>query len=214
MTGRRAGRRALRSAAEWRLLSMLLERPRPGWHEELLAVGREVGDRRLNAAATLAQQAREGEYLAVLGPGGALSPREVAYCGKQDPGWVLADLAGFYQAFAFRPAAEDPLDHVAVEVGFVGYLFLKEGFARAAGDADAAAITGRARRAFVSRHLAAIAAPLAQRLQTAGSSYLAAAAQLLAARTPAPPPQASLAELPDEAHACGTCAALDTSAAE
>jgi len=172
-------------AAEWRLIGLLLERPRSGWHEEVAALVREVHDVALPEAAAAARDAAEGKYLRLLGPGGVVSPREVTYQPFADPGHVLAELATVYDAFAFRPRVEEPIDHVAVEVAFVGYLLLKEAFVDACGDEAAAAVTAAARSTFVEAHLAALAVPFAQRLQAVGPSYLLPIAQLLAARVPA-----------------------------
>jgi hypothetical protein len=197
-----AGGAAVAAAAEWRLLGLLLERPRPGWDDEVACLGREVADVATRDAAEAAGGAGEGEYLALLGPGGAVSPREVSYCGLADPGRVLADLAAAYEAFAFRPRAEDPIDHIAVEAAFVGYLFLKEGFARATGDIEAAETTAAARTAFVAEHLSMMAAPIAQRLAASGASVPARAAALIAARVPHRDAPARPPDLPD---GCGTC---------
>jgi hypothetical protein len=172
---------AIAEAARWHLLGVLFERPRAR-RTDLRALAGEVPDPALRAAAELVGAGTEGTYLAALGPGGTCSPREVAYCGLRDPGWVLADVARYYQAFGYLPRAEDPLDHVAVEVGFVAYLQLKAALARERGDEEAAAVTTAAREAFVREHLATMAAPLARRLGAAGASHLAAAADLLAAR--------------------------------
>jgi nitrate reductase delta subunit len=194
---------ALAAAARWRLLGLLLERPRPGWRDEVARLAAEVREPSLLAVAAAAHHATEGTYLRVLGPGGALSPREVAYRGFEDPGWVLADLARFYDAFAYRPRAEDPLDHVAVEAGFVAYLFLKEALALAGGDVEAARTTAAARTDFLEAHVAAIATPLADRVAGTGESFLTAAAAALAAAAPRPriPPAAPR----PETGGCGTC---------
>jgi hypothetical protein len=139
---------AIAEAARWHLLGVLFERPRAR-RTDLRALAGEVPDPALRAAAELVGAGTEGTYLAALGPGGTCSPREVAYCGLRDPGWVLADVARYYQAFGYLPRAEDPLDHVAVEVGFVAYLQLKAALARERGDEEAAAVTTAAREAFV-----------------------------------------------------------------
>jgi hypothetical protein len=196
-------------AARWRLLGLLLERPRPGWHEEVAALGAEVRDGELSTLAGAARDASEGAYLALVGPGAAISPREVAYRGLEDPGWVLADIAHFYETFAYRPCAEDPLDHVAVEAGFVGYLFLKEELARAADEVEAAETVAAARQRFLETHLATVAAPLARALAVAEGSCLARAAATLAARVPPCPvacPVTAVEEVAEEG--CGTCAGL------
>jgi TorA maturation chaperone TorD len=192
-------------AAEWRLIGLLLERPRCGWHDEVAALAREAGNDALRAAAMAARAATEGDYLRLLGHGGAVSPREVTYQPFADPGQMLAALATVYEAFAFRPRVEEPIDHIAVELAFVSYLLLKEGFARARGDREAAATTAAARRAFMEGHLAVFARTFAQRLEAVGPSYLLGCSQLLAARLPA----CSSLQLPAsplaDSEGCGAC---------
>lgn len=100
MGGKNAEASLITTAAEWRLISLLLQRPRPGWLEEVGALAREVRDERLCAAAAAACDATEGAYLRLIGPGGAVSPREVASQPFQDPGHLLAQLATTYGAFA------------------------------------------------------------------------------------------------------------------
>ena len=197
------------AAAEWRLIGLLLERPRPGWREEIEALAGESGDDALRRAAASAGAANEGTYLHLVGPGGLVSPREVSYRPMEDPGWVLADLRRFYDAFAFHPRAEDPIDHIAVETSFVGYLFLKEAFARAGGDDVAAETTAAARRDFLEAHLGSIAHPFAERLEAlARSCPLSECARLLAARAPVRQAVALASATADAASPCGSCAAI------
>lgn len=172
-------------AARWRLLGLLLERPREGWREEVALLAAEVRDAAITEAAEALCAEDEGAYLAVLGPGAAVSPREVAWRGFADPGWLLADVRQFYDAFAYRPRAEDPIDHVAVETGFVAYLLLKEEAARAAGDEAGARAVADGRQAFVAAHLAPMVVPLARALAAHDGSGVATVAALLAARVPA-----------------------------
>jgi hypothetical protein len=49
--------RRIAEAATWRLLGLLLERPRAGWHAEVAALAREIADPALNGAAQSAQAA-------------------------------------------------------------------------------------------------------------------------------------------------------------
>jgi hypothetical protein len=100
-----------------------------------------------------------------MGPGGPVSVREAGYQGRLDPGQILADVGGFHRAFAFEPRREDPADHVAVEAGFAGFLFLKEALAP---DAEAAGVTREARALFFAEHLGPLAAGLCARLQKVG----------------------------------------------
>jgi hypothetical protein len=205
MTARRS---RLGQAAEWRLLSLLCERPRAGWHEEVTALAAEVHDRRLRRAARTAMRATEGEYLRWFGPGGTVSPRAVTYRPFEDPGQILADLAVWFDAFAFRPRHEDPLDHVAVEAGFVGFLLLKEAYAAACHQRDAAKRLRAARARFVAVHLAPLLAGLHQRLAAFGTSYPALCIEALAMR--AGPPARAAVSLPHPAFpsaGCAPCAA-------
>jgi nitrate reductase assembly molybdenum cofactor insertion protein NarJ len=170
---------ALAQAASLRLLGLLLERPRGGWLEEVESLAREVQDPELKSVAREARQAREGTYLRLFGPGGEISPREVAYRSSEDPGQILADLEGFYQAFAFSPRREDPPDHISVEVGFLGYLRLKEAYAMARGAKQEASLAGEAARRFIEDHLGPFAQALAKRLESSQVAYLARCASVL-----------------------------------
>jgi nitrate reductase assembly molybdenum cofactor insertion protein NarJ len=179
----------LAGAAEWRLLALLLSRPRPGWREEVDALAREAGgDEALGRAAAAAGEASEGAYHALLGAGGVASPRAAAHAGFLDPGRILADLAARYAAFGFSPRAEEPDDHLAVECDFVAYLFLKEAYARARGEGEAAEVTREARARFVADHVAVAGHGFAGRLPDGAPAWLLAAARCLGARLPPPPP--------------------------
>ena len=168
-------------AARWRLLALLLERPRPGWQEELARLAAEVEDLPLRAAVAAAREASEGQYLALLGPGAPVSPREVSALGLGDPGWMLAEVRRYYDAFGYAPRAEDPPDHVAVEAGFVGYLELKESLAWASDDAAAARTVAAARAAFVAGHLTPLVAKLQIGLAIAPDSHVALAVDVVGA---------------------------------
>jgi nitrate reductase assembly molybdenum cofactor insertion protein NarJ len=177
------------AAAEWRLLALLLSRPRDGWREEVAAIAREAADEALRSAAAGARDATEGAYHALLGAGGVASPRAAAHAGFLDPGRILADLAARYAAFGFANRAEEPDDHLAVQCDFVAYLFLKEAFARARGDEGAAEVTREAREAFLAEHVAVSGHRFAAKLPPGAPAHLAGAARALAARLPpAPPP--------------------------
>jgi nitrate reductase assembly molybdenum cofactor insertion protein NarJ len=172
----------LREAAEWRLIGLLFEYPKQGWREEVAGLAAQVTDPTLAEAATEAGLRGAGAYLAALGPGGAVSPREGGYAPSQDPGRILADVTAFYEAFQYRPALQEPADHVAVEAGFVGYLKLKEAFARARDAAEEAEVAAQAATAFQMQHLAIMAEPLARRLAGTGPRCVALAAEALRER--------------------------------
>lgn len=156
-------RELLASAASWRLASLLLERPRPEWKVEIARLAAEVSDPLLARCATDAEGATEGDYHRLFGPAGAVSPREVSYCGFEDPGRLIAELSAFYHAFSFSPRREESIDHVSVEAGFVGYLFLKEAYARMQNDAAAASIVREGRERFAKEHVARCARNMSER---------------------------------------------------
>lgn len=196
----------LRKAAEWRMIGLLLEHPGRNWREEVGALASQVTDPALACAVRAAlDEADEGKYLAALGPGGAASPREVAYAGLLEPGKVLADVAAFYSAFEYRPKLADPPDHVAVEVGFIAYLRLKEAYARSRGMASEAGIAAAAAEAFLADHLSAIAEPFAERLEAAGNTALALAGRALLARVGPPRMALPSSPSPDCEDCSGDC---------
>ncbi len=164
-------RELLTSAASWRLASLLLERPRPEWKIEIARLAAEVSDPPLARCAAGAGQATEEFYHRLFGPAGAVSPREVSYCGFEDPGRVISELSAFYHAFSFNPRREESIDHVAVEAGFVGYLFLKEAYASMRNSSASVVIVKDAREHFFREHLARLARGMSER-PAAMPSYL------------------------------------------
>jgi len=182
-------REQLHEATSWRLLGLLLSRPRDGWREEVGALALEAEDDALRSAAGACAEASEGAYHALLGAGAPASPRQAAHSGWRDPGRILADLAARYQAFAFDPFAEEPADHLSVECDFVAWLWLKEAYASASGQAEAADVTRQARVDFLAEHLAAAGRGFAGRLPEGAPAYLLHAARALVARLPEAPPE-------------------------
>jgi nitrate reductase assembly molybdenum cofactor insertion protein NarJ len=175
--------RLIGEAAEWRLLSLLFECPSAAWRDRVTALGAEVTDEKLRAAARLAgEEASEGRYHSMFGPGGPAPAREVTYHDHVQFGYLVSELASYYEAFAYRPAIPEPADHIAVETGFVAYLLLKQAYARASGDEVHCEITSGAATQFIGSHLSAIAEPLAAALEHSGIRYLALAGQALLSR--------------------------------
>jgi hypothetical protein len=161
----------LKEAAEWRLISLLLERPRAGWYEEVCHLSKELVNPELLNSANDAISAEEAKYLSIVGPGGRVSPREAAYIGFEDPGQMLSDLSAFYTAFAYEPKCEDPIDHIAVETGFMGFLTLKEAYAELSNDPESAEVTKSAKSRFMETHLARLARGMAHKLSGSGPQY-------------------------------------------
>lgn len=175
------GQALVAEAAAWRLASLLLERPHGDWQRDVDALAREVIDPDIAAAARAVNGASEEAYQRLFGPGGAISPREVSYSGFEDPGQLMAALQAFYRAFSFSPEREEAIDHVAVEAGFTGYLFLKEAYARMEQDGEAAAVTRSARQRFIEAHLKRSARGALSRFDN-GPEYLRASLHWLVER--------------------------------
>lgn len=198
----------LRAAAEWRLLGLLFSCPTWEWREQVASLAAEVGaDDVTAAAATALNEADEGLYHSIFGPGGPAPPREVTYRQATLSGAFLAELAAYYQAFGYRAAGSEPLDHVSVEADFVAFLLLKQAFALSNQQRDQAAITARAAQSFIDEHLSNIAGPLAESIPASGIGYLQGAAQALAART-GPPQQRAQVQL--DSPTAGTLPLLST----
>lgn len=170
----------LLSATRWSLIGVIFERPAGDWNARLKALSSLASDPDLTNAAEVAQEeASEGLYHSVFGPTGRVSPREVSYRNGLEPGSLLSELARYYEAFGYRPEIKEPGDHIAVQAGFVGYLHLKEAYARACNDAEKAEITADAARHFIEDHISTAAKPLAALLENSGVRYLAMAGKSL-----------------------------------
>ncbi len=83
-------------------------------------------------------------------------PNETAYV-RRDKGVILADIAGFYRAFGFEPAAEtgEKPDHIIAELQFAALLLVMAGRAAADGRFDDESTTRRALASFAADHLGA-----------------------------------------------------------
>ena len=181
----------LRQAAEWRLIGLLFECPTGTWRDDIVALAGDIDDPLLRSAVTHAiEEASEGLYHSTFGPGGPAPPREVTYVKAIQLGYLLSELTAFYDAFAYRPVTRESPDHVSVEVGFVGYLLLKQAYAVTRGEDEQASVPAEAAATFMREHLAAIAEPLAATLGDSSLAYLAEAARALANRA-GPPPSAT-----------------------
>lgn len=172
-----------RVSAEWRLISLLFECPTGDWRTHVKKLADEIEDPDLKTAAEFAQtEAGEGLYHSVFGPGGPAPAREVSYRDWVQPGYLLSELAAFYGAFSYQPSLKEAPDHIAVETGFVGYLKLKEAFAKERNDSENASITAAAADDFIAEHLAKTTEPMAKILATSDIEYLALAAAALLKR--------------------------------
>lgn len=180
-------RRWLQVAATWRFLSLLFQSPTTESYSQLHALIGELPPEQQERARQLMTMPLEGwqaEFHRVLGPGGIpaceSSYDENALAGR---GPVIADIAGFYQAFAYNPTnapAETP-DHISIELGFLAYLALKIAFATYAGKDEEAQLTRDAYRRFLSDHLHYWAEPFQQAVVRAASPLYATGAEWVCA---------------------------------
>lgn len=198
----------LREAAQWHLLSLLLSRPVPERKKEARQLAAETDDARLRGAAIeWCDNADEGGYLHLLGPGGQVPSRAVAYRPFADPGWMLADIARYHEAFGFDPLTEEPPDHIGVLADFGSYLLLKEAYARENADEDSADIARSARERFNDEYLVPVARRMAERLDACGATSWSAAVHLIAEKIPEPRPAAAGPSVEGEMFECGGCKA-------
>ncbi|MBP7476047.1 MAG: molecular chaperone TorD family protein [Pyrinomonadaceae bacterium] len=182
-TKRNSTRDLLAEAAEWRLISLLFDCPSNDWLRQVEDLAGPVTDKKLKRAAKAAQkQASEGLFHSIFGPGGPAPGREVSYRGWVQPGYMLAELNSFYDAFSYKPTTNEVPDHVAVETGFVAYLRLKELYALENGDNESADVTSKASITFIDDHLSKYAQKLSKLLAASGIEYLNLAGAALFAR--------------------------------
>ncbi len=172
--------RLLTEAAEWRLLGMLFEYPSESWRERVAALLPDVRDENLRSLGGSAlEYSTEGLHTALFGPAGTVPVREVTYQGGVQSGYLMAELAAYYDAFGYRPALDEADDHLAVELGFLSYLKLKQASAIASGDHEHASIAAEAAAAFTKDHVAVQAEPVANALENFAPDYLIAAGSII-----------------------------------
>ncbi len=131
--------------------------------EDLAAALREFFRHRAAANDERALQELRSDYMQLFGnlqSGRGFPPYETEYTGgandfqkNQD----LADLMGFYRAFALDLGADDQLrerpDHIAVELEFLHFLCWKETRAREEGNEEHISVCLDAQRKFLRDHL-------------------------------------------------------------
>ncbi|MFQ5655354.1 MAG: molecular chaperone [Planctomycetota bacterium] len=168
-------RRSLQRAAHTRLLSLILEPPRPGRQAALRAfvegtpidLGIDLSPLLDGDDGTVAE-----EHFSLLGVRGPISCHASDHRdeGFADKGPILADIAGFYRAFGFEGPIREAPDHFANLCGFLAFLALKEGYAAYLGEVEEAQVAREAERALLDTHL---------------HPYLGRFAEQLAGRAPA-----------------------------
>lgn len=181
-------RTLLSEAAEWRLLGLLFEYPTQEWRARISALLPSLESAELRALAGAAiQSASEGLHLALFGPSGSVPVREVSYQGGVQFGYLMSELAAFYDAFGFAPGVHEPDDHLSVKLAFISYLKLKQANALVQDEPGNAATASSAATEFIHSHLAVQAEPLLLRMEDFAPAYLLdAGRRLLALAGPAP----------------------------
>lgn len=175
-------------AVAYRALALSFARPAEEVRRALAASGGCSGAGPLgDALAALAREAGQADldtlrasYLRVFDPRCEPHPYEAEFrCEHfQQRTEMLADIAGFYRAFAAQPDTERP-DHIACELDYLALLWTKEARALEKGEAERAGVCQEARRKFLDEHLLAWAddfhATFAPRAQAPGNGLLKAA---------------------------------------
>ncbi|MEW6743730.1 MAG: molecular chaperone TorD family protein [Planctomycetota bacterium] len=169
----------LERGARWRLLSSLLEPPRPGRQERLRTLVSETPlgfDADLEPALAPDDGALIAEHFACLRPAGCVSACASDYIegGFADKGPILADIAGFYRAFGFEPELREAPDHFANLLACLAFLAVKQAYMMHLGDGAQARLAQEAEaklfREHVRSYLERFAANLAD-VAPEGSAY-------------------------------------------
>jgi len=176
---RAEARRWLERATRWRLLSLLFQLPARESRRELSRLAEGASGESASVAKEWARvplKEAEAEYHRVFGSGG-IPATESAY----DPnalagrGPLLADIAGFHEAFAYRPEKSPaPVpDHIAAEADFLSYLAFKAAFALDRENKEEARLTAQAYERFLQDHLRTWLPAFQDRLERLGLPLVA-----------------------------------------
>lgn len=180
--------RDLERAASYRFLALLFATPSDEVGRELAELADVVAPS-LREDATLVSQATkrslQGLYYRVLGGSGQVPDVECAYDANTAAGRgpLIADVAGFYKAFAYDAPPPNTADHIANELDFMGWLAMKSAYAHHAGEAEHAEITANARAKFLKDHLGRWAKRFFERLAEVAEGTHYEAVAVLASRT-------------------------------
>ncbi len=170
----------VQQAAAFRLVALLFSVPSPHTRQEVQALLPEVADSLLaEAGRCWLDTIDPGRYFACFAPIGQVSLRLVSYLPRISPGDILAELQRCYAAFGYVPFAAEPPDHLAVQVDFLAFLFLKRAYALAGSDVTSITPLEKTCKRFWSEFLHPILGNLPQTLSQAETACLAQAAEWL-----------------------------------
>ena len=176
----------LERAANWRMASLLFSEPHADRAAELTELAALVSEPARAVAAGLAADTalRFDDYYSAIGPGGCAAT-ESAYdrAAIANRGPLIADVAAFYEAFAYPPRLTSDLapDHVAVELDFLGFLALKVAFALDQNRQEESVVARAAYREFLDAHPGFWIDQLLARLESEGHPPFARAARWVGA---------------------------------
>lgn len=174
----------VQQAAAFRLVALLFSVPSPQTRREVQALLPEVADSLLTEAGRCWLDTMDaGRYFACFAPIGRVSLRLVSYLPRISPGDILAELQRCYAAFGYVPFSAEPPDHLAIQVDFLAFLFLKRAYALAGSDVTSIALVEQICRRFWSEFLYPIMENLPQPLSEAEVACLAQAATWLKTRS-------------------------------
>jgi nitrate reductase assembly molybdenum cofactor insertion protein NarJ len=203
-------------AAGWRLLAQIFSYPCHDWaaRNELLLEC--IADARLAELARKALSESSPElWMRLFGPGGAVRARAVAWEGGLQPGYLLAELAAYYEAFGYEPPEDSAPDELSVLLDFAAWLEVKLAYACVQEDRDSEEITRRALETFLCKFVAPAAWPVFRQLEHTGPEFLVEAAQAAAERSGAEPaarewmPWGGLGDEQPDADCCGAPPLVD-----
>lgn len=122
----------------------------------------------------------EPEFFSVLGPAG-LAAVESSYerAAQASRGPLLMEVAGFYSAFGYAPVRlKEVPDHVAIELGFLSFLAMKQAFAAFEARSDDFQITADAFKRFHECHVNVWTPEFFEALRATGSPLFAQISEL------------------------------------
>lgn len=183
----------LENASAWRFLSLCFRLPSRAGRAEIKSLSPRLPEPlRVLAEEVSAVPLKqwEAEFHRVMGAGGvpacASSYDDNALAGR---GPMLADIRGFYEAFAYQPEpppAEVP-DHIAVQLDFLAYLAMKVAFARHEADSEKEETARTAYERFLEQHIHTWVERFQARLTGSSSAFYSCVAECLCQRVgPAP----------------------------
>jgi len=148
----------LARAADYRLLSVLLETPsdeRQARLRALMAATPLPEGPDLTRVLAADDTAVAAEHFRVLGAAGPVSGAASDYIegGYADKGPILGDIGGFYRAFGFELTIREAPDHFANLLAFLSFLAVKQAWTDHHGDPEEAEVAREAESKLLERHV-------------------------------------------------------------